>query len=392
MDKSWLPEGGENLFQLIRRRMREAEKQGIELLKLSIGVPQGPALLSARRGAASAVMSEEDVVHEYQESTAPGVPGFAKKFVAFHTQTNLAFEDVSFLPIIGIKSSLKFAILACGAHLKPIKVATTTDPGYPTPKDWCGYLKTENQELPLNVENEFRFSPKDIEADVDLVMVNYPHNPTGQIATREWWRDLCEYCSINNIRLFNDGAYAVLSHSKDALTLTDVAVNFPNLSWVEEFSASKVIGNGTGWRVAVAVGSPDFIGDIEEIQGNDDSGLVAFAAAGVLTTIGNDKERIEKCRRTYERRQKLLISVLKEHNMRLAVEPGAGFFTLWRTPKRAFGEEIKTAKQFNFMMIERTGVVGVHFDPYIRYAVCTDTESMIKEVAEAFEKAQVSYQ
>lgn len=43
------------------------------------------------------------------------------------------------------------------------------------------------------------------------------------------------------------------------------------------------------------------------------------------------------------------------------------------------------------MMIEKTGVVGVHFPGYIRYAVCGDVAAMGNDIDEAFAKADVSY-
>jgi hypothetical protein len=85
--------------------------------------------------------------------------------------------------------------------------------------------------------------------------------------------------------------------------------------------------------------------------------------------------------------------MLTRHGMRVAVEPDAGFFTLWETPTRAFGVEITSAEQFNFLMIERTGLIGVHFDPsYIRYAVCADVESLSNAIDDAFKQAEVSYE
>ena len=57
------------------------------------------------------------------------------------------------------------------------------------------------------------------------------------------------------------------------------------------------------------------------------------------------------------------------------------------------GVEIDNAEQFNFLMIERTGVIGVHFDPsYIRYAVCADVESIAGEIDSAFKQAEISYE
>ncbi len=391
MRQSWLPKGGMNLFQQIKAKCSEAENKGVRLLKLSIGQPSGPAVLSARKGAAEAVMSDQESMHEYQDNVSPGVPDFAKRFVRFHLRFSLEGKDVDYLPIPGIKPMLGLVPLACLGVESKIAVAMTTRPGYPTPRNWCEYLRLDIQELPLGVKNVFRFSPKDVDIETDLIMTNYPHNPTGQIATLEWWKELCVFCQEKSIRLFNDAAYIALSHKSESCSLTEVAVDFPELSWAEAFSASKLIGNGTGWRIGAIVGSPDFVGDIKTIKGNTDSGFVAPMAAGVIRAIEKTPESIRWVRETYGSRLKVLIDLLTKHGMQLAVEPGAGFFTLWDTPVRAFGEEIRDAKHFNFMMIERTGVVGVHFHPYIRYAVCGDVEAMAYDLDVAFSKAKVSY-
>ena len=392
MQESRLPKGGTNLFQQIKEKSAEAEKQGVKLLKLSIGQPRGPAFLSARRGAAKAVMSDKESMHEYQDNGSPGVPDFAQRFVQAHVECSLDSIKVDYLPIPGIKPMLGLVPLACGCAIKRIKVGTTTNPGYPTPRDWCEYLGLQIQEIPLTPDNAFRFLTKDVENDVALIMMNYPHNPTGQIATREWLEELCEYCVIHDIRLFNDSAYAALSHTSESCTLTEVAVGSLDLSWAEAFSASKLVSNGTGWRIGAIVGSLDFVEDLRTIKGNTDSGFVAPMAAGILTAVEQDQEGLKKCRSIYGRLLRLLIDLMTRHDMQLAVNPGAGFFTLWKTPTMAFGKKVQNAQHFNFMMIKHTGVVGVHFHPYIRYAVCGDVEAMANDLDTAFREAKVSYE
>ena len=389
--QSRLPEGGVNLFQDIKRRTLEAPR-GIEILKLSIGQPQGPALESARRAAAEAVLSESESMHEYQDNGSPGIPDFARRFVQAQVDADLNREELDFLPIPGIKPMLGLMPLACGAADYNILVATTTKPGYPTPKDWTKYLRQNVYELTLNPKNEFRFSTFELFKGIDVVMMNYPHNPTGQIASREWLEDLCRACEEDGIRLFNDAAYAALAHDPEAATLSEVAIDFPGLSWAEAFSASKLIGNGTGWRVGAMVGASDFIGDIKTIKGNTDSGFAAPMAAGALFALEHDREGIEENRQMYERRLKLLIEIATSNGMRLAVYPKAGFFSLWDTPREAFGEQMLSAQQFNYTMIENTGLVGVHFEPYIRYAVTSDIEGNADKIDAAFKKARVSYE
>ena len=392
---SRLPEGGENLFHGIKKKRRLAEEKGIQILNMSIGQPPGPALISAREAAAQAVLSEDETMHEYQDNGSPGVSDFARRFVQYHSRwwlRDCGMESrIEFLPIPGIKPMLGLIPLACGSRNNDIIVGTTTNPGYPTPADLCDYLNVKNYALNLNPDNRFRFDTTSIQKGTDLLMVNYPHNPSGQIATREWWERICSYCEENGVRIFDDAAYAGLPHSKDHYTLADVAVNYLDLSWAEAYSASKLIGNGTGWRIGAIAGSPDFVSDIATIKGNVDSGFVAPMAAGVIYAVENDKKGIEAHRQIYQERINLLIGTLSPLGMKLAVDPGAGFFTLWMTPTKAFGESIKDGTHFNNLMIEETGVVGVPFGPYIRYAVTSDIEAMKEEIAIAFKKATVSY-
>lgn len=390
--QSRLPQGGGNLFQEIKQVSMEAEVRGINLIRLSIGQPHGPALESARRAASEAVLSGEESMHEYQDNGSPGIPDFARRFVEAHQDLALARKGIDFLPIPGIKPMLGLIPLACGATEGSLTIVTTTKPGYPTPRDWArNYLHQNVVEVPLNPENEFRFSVDDIPSETSLIMMNYPHNPSGQIATKEWLEQLCEFAEKSDIRLFNDAAYIALSHAPDSTALAEVAVGYPNLSWAEAYSASKLIGNGTGWRVGAMVGSSDFIGNIKTIKGNTDSGFAAPMAAGALYSLENDKEGIARTREVYGSRLLALKGILRRNGMRLAVEPRAGFFSLWETPRRAFGKPVESAQQFNFAMIEKTGIVGVHFEQYIRYAVTSDIDKYASKINDAFKKAHVSY-
>jgi aspartate/methionine/tyrosine aminotransferase len=392
MRRSRLPVEKPNLFQAIRAKRAQVQEKGLKLIDLSIGEPRGPALLSARKAAATAVMSDQEDIHKYQYNGSPGIPGFAKKFVEFSLRQRVEQKDVTFLPIAGIKRMLGIMPAACGSWDRPVTVGAMTEPGYPFPADWCKYLKVDHYPLPLNPQNGFLFEAEGIRAGTNLIMANYPHNPTGCVANREFWRQLCGYCSDHDIRLFNDAAYIVLSHTEKSAALTEVAVEFPELSWAEAFSASKVIGNGTGWQIGAMAGSPDFMDDIANVKGNTDEGFVAAMAIGVQTACEHDWNGVDGYRQLYRNRLQLLIKLLTNRGMRLAVHPDAGFFSLWMVPNRAFDQKIESVEHFNFLMMERTGVIGVHFEPsYMRYAVCEDIESKAKELDDAFARADVSY-
>src|SRR5215510_4207994 len=355
MRQSRLGSGGENVLQTIRAKRAEVQGRGVQLIDLSIGEPKGPALLSARQAASTAVMSDDEAMHAYQYNASPGVPDFAPRFIKAHVRRVFTNGAVDYLPIPGIKPILGLVPLACGCAEKAITVATMTSPGYPIPADWCDYHpRVVHNALPLNPANKFRFAPDEIPSGTDLIMMNYPHNPTGQVASREWLQKICEVCSAQHIRLFNDAAYMVLSYASNSVVLAEVAPDYPELSWAEAFTAAKLIGNGTGWHVGAMVGSPDFIGDLKVVKGKTDTGFVAPMAAGVVATFEHDQAGIARYRDMYRSRLSLFSGLLTRHGMRLALEPAAGFYTLWLIPTRAFGRRVESAAHFNFMMIEAT--------------------------------------
>ncbi len=394
MDQSRLLVGGKNKFQEIKEWIKKLIAEGVikeeNLIDMSIGQPLWPAFRRAKQVAAETILSDDPKVDSYQDNGCV-IEDFAKKFAEAHLKRKLSPNDFT-LPTPGTKPMIERVIEACGAAYKHIKVGIME--GYPTSEDACKTLKVEYYILPTN---EFRFKPEDIEPNTDLLMLNYPHNPSGVVADRVWWEEICEYCEKNNIRIFNDEAYLLMAYSDNCCSLAEVAPNYPNLSYTIALSASK-IGNFTGWRVGLIIGSEHFVDDIKKCKGNSDSGFVAAMAAGVIEALTNCKDEIEQCRQIYMSRQKTLINILSRRNgMRLAAKPEAGFFSLFLVPRKAFNQEIESAKHFNKLMIEKTKIIGVPFrlgnNEYIRYSVTKDIHGpgIANKIAAAFEKANVKY-
>ncbi|MDD5068008.1 MAG: pyridoxal phosphate-dependent aminotransferase, partial [Candidatus Pacebacteria bacterium] len=257
--QSWLRSRPKNVFHQVDDQCTFAQANGVALYRFDVGLPSGPAFLYARKAAARAVMSIKEAMHTYQKNGSPGVPDFARDFVLCHVPSLAKHLDkVAFVPVPGLKSMFELIPRACGIPAERSRgvLYTMTDPGYPPPEDMCADLGIKkHRRLVTNMRNDFLFEPERTGARKgDVIMINYPHNPSGQVMNRAWLRQLCAHCEKYGIRLFNDAAYVFLDHTGKRVTLAEIAVEFPNLSWAEGFSASK-IGNFTGWRIGAIVGS-----------------------------------------------------------------------------------------------------------------------------------------
>ena len=409
MSRRKIPAAGINLFQLIYILIREyEEKSGKSALNLSLGNPDlmpFPEVLAAKARMAGA---SEYELHTYAEDK--NLHQFSEGMIREFTGVELGkYKHLRAVPIAGIKTATAILPLACGFHLSAegrsnFHVVTHL-PAYDVMGTWsASYLGVKRIVWPLTAKDRMAMKMESLHEALksagvsrpDLIFVIRPGNPAARGASRDEWTKLIEYCIKNQVRLVNDGAYATLSEGSHT-SLIEVAKDYPELEWAEMYSVSKSFSD-PGARLGVLVGSQEFVEDFTLIKGNTDSGPVP-AIMAAYGDLFQDSARTQKMlgdlRKIYRGRLDYLVPQLKKIGLRPACETTAGFFTLWQTPDQAYGIDlhaecrtrgISRSELFNRLVIEDSGIVGVHFgDEFIRYAVCTDV--LNSEFQKRFEAA-----
>lgn len=380
-----IPSSSVNLFQLIYVLIQEyTKKSGRQALNLSLGNPDGIPPESLRTLKAKYAKDPNFDCHTYAEDRD------LNKFVDGMLRVHCGlvpgdYMHIRALPTAGIKTATALIPLACGLHRRRESFTFASNvPAYDVIGTWGEqYLGSKRIAWSLSAEDGMRLNVQKLReavgsAPLDLIFTIRPGNPASVRATREDWEALIAFAIEKRARLVNDAAYVGLSDSSHA-SLFSVAKSNPEVEWAELYSVSKSF-NDPGARLGVIVGSADFVEDFRLIKGNTDSGpnpavMMAygeyFAQAGVAT------RDLSALKNMYAKRLEYLIPTLKRHGLQPACTTDAGFFTLWKVPKKVFGIEIDgDSEKFNRMVIEKTGIVGVHFpNSLIRYAVCTDVLS-----------------
>ena len=182
---------------------------------------------------------------------------------------NLTCENV----MHGIGSKSILAMIPIG-FINPGDVCLMTVPGYPIIGTYSKFLGGEVYNLPLCEENDFfpdlENIPKDILKRAKLLYINYPNNPTGQIATKEYYEYLVDFCRRNKIFIISDMAYGALTYG-DHKPLSIFSIDGAMDLCLEIHSLSKSF-NMTGFRMAFVVGSAKTIKLYSTIKGHTDSG------------------------------------------------------------------------------------------------------------------------
>lgn len=400
-----IPASGINLFQLIYVFQREyTEATGLAPMNLSLGNPDSVPVEALRKLQAQYAADPGFDFHTYAEEN--DLLGFAPAMVELHGRIRTAeHPHLRAMPIPGIKTASALIPIACGVHLPQRRSrdgfwAASNLPAYDMIGTWSeSYLGARRVVWPLLPGEGMRLNVARLKSALrkakvkrpDLVFVIRPGNPASVGASEREWREIIAFCLENGSRLVNDAAYAGLAGDAH-VPLAWVAKDFPDLEWLELYSVSKSFSD-PGARLGAVAGSKDFIEDLALVKGNTESGPVpsVMAAYGrFLSDPVKSKAALSALRRMYEDRLGYLIPKLKSAGMKQACETEAGFFTLWKVPKRVLGNDLAVwAKKrdlslheaFNRLVTSETGIVGVHFqgfsgdgscEPLVRYAVCTD--------------------
>lgn len=278
---------------------------------------------------------------------------------------------------IGSKAALSI-LPKC--FINPGDVVLMTTPGYPVFGTHAQYLGGKIYNLPLAEENNFLPQFGDIPADIlsraKVIVVNYPNNPTGASATREFFEQLVGFAKANDLIVIQDAAYSALIFEGEPLSFLEV----PGAKdvGVELHSHSKGF-NMTGWRIGFVVGNPLIVKAYAAVKDNSDSGqFLAIQEAGI--TALENPWITDKIASKYSRRMDLLVETLNALGFN-AVKPKGSFFLYTHAPKAAsLGKDhtvFTTGEDFSQWLIRNELISTVPWDdagPFVRFSVTFEAE------------------
>ena len=368
-------------FAMIKMAKDEARKRnpGVTMIDMGVGEPDEPADSSIVE-----VLKGEAGKSENRFYADNGIPEFTKAAAIYMENVfGLQGLDPEIHILHGIGSKPILAMLpAC--FINPGDITLATVPGYPVLSTWTKYLGGEVFDLPLTQDNnyypDFNEIPEDILSRAKLLYINYPNNPTGQVATREFYEEVIKFAKENNILVVADSAYANLTYDNEK-PLSFLSIEGGMDVGIELHSLSKAF-NMTGWRMAFAVGNPLAIKAYAAVKDNTDSGQFrAIQKAGVYAM--KHPELTASVAQKYSRRLGLLVNALSDLGFS-AEKPKGSFFLYVKAPKGAGNRAtFETAEATSKYFIENASISVVPWDDagaYLRFSATFEASSIEEEI------------
>jgi len=369
-------------FERIKRAKAEAKKNrpGIHLIDMGVGEPDLPADPEVVK-----TLSREAGKPENRWYADNGIPEFQEAAAAYLENVyNVKNIDPGKHILHGIGSKPILAMLPL-CFINPGDIALTTVPGYPVTATYTKYLGGSVYKLPLREENgffpDFDSIPGEILKKAKLLYLNYPNNPTGRIATPEFYRRTIKFARQNNIVVIQAAAYGALTYD-DCRPLSLLSLEGADQVGVEVHSLSKAF-NMTGWRLAFLAGNEKIIKAYGTVKDNTDSGQFRAIQQAGISALKNPVITKNICDK-YSRRFDLLISALKEVGFS-AEKPGATFYCYVKCPVAAkSGIAFANASDFSDYLIREALISTVPWDEagsYVRFSVTFEADTPESEIS-----------
>ena len=374
------------LFASMNAVKAQLRERGVDIVDMSIGDPDIPTPCHIIDRLCKAARNPEN--HRYPPYE--GTMGFKSAVAAYYRKRfGVELDPRSeVMTLIGSKEGLAHLIWAL---VDEGKYALLPDPAYPVYDTQVGLAGGSAYKMPLREENGFLPVLEDIPSEVarnaSIMFLNYPNNPTGAVATLDFFRQAAEFCKDYDIVLCHDAAYADIGF--DGFVPPSV-LQASKHQVVETYSLSKPF-NMTGWRIAAIVGSADVIGKgIGIIKTNTDSGQFNAIQEAGEAALGEEPEKhIAANVATYQARRDVMVEALNKAGLR--AEKPKGTFYLWvRVPQ---GE---TSASFAQKLLEKTAILvtpgssyGKYGEGYVRMSLSVPTER-VQEAARRLEATCLS--
>ena len=375
-------------FEKIKRAKEEARKKhpDMALIDMGVGEPDRPADPGVVK-----VLAEEAGKPENRWYSDNGIPEFQDAAGAYLERVYKLRPFARSQIIHGIGSKPVLAMLP-SCFINPGDITLMTTPGYPVLGTHTRYLGGETYNLPLLEENDFYPDLEAIPADIckraKLLYLNYPNNPTGQVATKEFFQQVVEFAHRNQILVIHDAAYAALTFDGYE-PLSFLSVDGALDVGLEIHSLSKAF-NMTGWRLAFVVGHPTLVKAYGTVKDNTDSGQFRAIQRAGIHALNYDEITRETAAR-YSRRFDLLVDALNRVGLK-ATKPKATFYCYVKSPTGAKGGvKFANAEEAAQYLITEALISTVPWDDagsYLRFSMTFDaaTESDEKAVIDELER------
>ena len=377
------------IFAQLAELKQQAIDNGVDVIDISIGNPDGATPEPVVKVALEAISNP--INHGYpnfrgKPELRQAISDWMKK--RYDVEIN---PETEVQTLIGEKEGLANIALA---YTNPGDINIIPDPYYPV---LCrGTLIAGGKPFFVNLKEENKFLidlndiPEDVAKQAKMFFINYPNNPTGAIAPKEFLQDVVQFCKQYNILLISDLAYGEVCFG-DYRPYSIFNIDGAKEVAMEFHSFTKTF-NMAGWRCGFAVGKEEFISNLYAMKSNVDYGTSTIVQDACIEALSMPMKYVKGIMDIYHERREVMAKGFTDLGFYAPRSDATMYFWIKIPPK------FKTSMEFTKYVLDKTGVIvtpgsafGNLSDDHFRVSLVQSNER-IKEVFKRFNEAGIRYE
>ena len=297
----------------ILERAQELERQGIPVIHLEVGQPDWDTPQVVKEAAFAAMQRGET-----QYTHSMGLLELREAICRHYQET----YGVTLTPdrIIVTSGTSPAMLLILAALLDPGDEIILTNPHYACYPNFVRLVDAVPRYVKIREEDGFQVHHEDLGknlgARTKAILINSPANPTGTVLTREHLREIAGLGPyIISDEIYHGLVYEGQEHS--ILEFTDRAFV------INGFSKAYAM---TGWRLGYLIAPQEFMRPLQKLMQNFFISANAFVQRAGIAALTQAGAEVERMRRTYDQRRRVLVDGLKKLGFAIPVEPTGAFY------------------------------------------------------------------
>ncbi len=366
-------------FHQLNQKITTLKKTKANIIRMDMGspnMPPTPYIIEALKKSA-----DDPTHHGYMPFS--GTPHYREAWAHFYSKRFAVKLDPQ-TEVLGLLGSKEGIFNLAMAYINPNDIVLVPDPGYAPYTMGTRMAGGEVVYMPLLAENLFLPDLRTLKPNVlnraKLMWLNYPNNPTGGVASLEFFAVAVALARQYNFLIGHDAPYVEITY--DSYRAPSI-LQIPNAKDVcVEFNTMSKTYNMSGWRAGVACGNADALNALNTMKSNVDAGsfqpVMDAAAAAALT---GDQSWLVERNEQYRQRRNIVVEALRSAGMQ--VESPSGAIYVWAKLPAGISET-----DYADALLEKAHVSvtpGTVFGPsgkgYIRLSLCTPT-ARVREAME----------
>ena len=379
--------GTENAF-VVLAEVNSLARTGKDIVSFCIGQPDFPAPLHVQEAGIRAIREGK---HGYTPSAGidPLREAAAKYMAGMRGGLPIRPEDV--VVGAGAKPFIAYAILSVTDHGVGDEVIYP-NPGFPIYESQIVACGAKPVPIHLKEARNFSFDPAELERLITpktkLLILNYPHNPTGGLLTRAELEQIAAILKKHpQVWVYADEIYSRLTFDGTFFSIAQVPGMYERT--IISDGASKTWAM-TGWRIGF-ISNPTLSPVFTRWVTNTDSCASQISQWAAVEAINGPQDAAEMMKKSFFERRDLIVGLLNKVPGVTCKTPGGAFYAWPNVTEACRMIGARDSEEFRKRLLNEAGVAvlaDIHFGSrvpgegqHVRFSYAASSEMIEKGVA-----------